>query len=255
MNMTMSPCALHRPEVTGSNNPTIVGCAAANKRQTRQNRPGQAGARLHFVSASRLATAPTQIVGVNVLPKRSVVLAPTLLEIRMASKLFGLLLITLTLATTTCARMIWPDSSKMFRPYLAALNVKDASKAAEWYRQNLGFQITKTMDFPQHDSLRIVFLKLDVFELELIQNRTSFDITKYVPNYDQEKAPIRGIAKLAFMVQNVRLLADTLRLKKVKILYGPFDDKPFSIRSVIIEDLEGNLLQFSEPLTAVSPGK
>ena len=137
------------------------------------------------------------------------------------------------------------DSSLALKPYLAALNVKDASKTADWYARNLGFAVTKVMDFPQYDSLRIIFLKRDAFELEVIQKRSSFDVRNVVPGYDQEKAPVQGIAKLAFMTHGLRQIADSLRQKGVKIRYGPFDDEAFGIRSVIFEDLEGNLLRFA----------
>ncbi len=173
----------------------------------------------------------------------------------MVSKFLILVLSTVVLTSAVHAVQSRSDSSRTLKPYLAALNVKDAAKTAEWYVRNLGFEITKTMDFPQYDSLRIIFLKLDKFELEVIQKKASFDIRKYVPEYDQEKAPVRGIAKLAFMVRGVNQLTDSLRLKGVRILYGPFDDEPFGIRTVIVEDLEGNLLQFSEPLEEVKPGK
>jgi catechol 2,3-dioxygenase-like lactoylglutathione lyase family enzyme len=170
----------------------------------------------------------------------------------MTSRIVRVVLITILVASVTEVGTAFADTSGILKPYLAALNVKDASKTADWYVTNLGFEVTRTMDFPQYDSLRIIFLRLDVFELEVIQKRASFSIRKYVPDYDQEKAPVRGIAKLAFMVRGVRQMAERLRQKGVKILYGPFDDEPFGIRSVIIEDLEGNLLQFSEPL---EPGK
>jgi hypothetical protein len=123
----------------------------------------------------------------------------------------GCLLIFMMIAMSTLPAIGSPDSSKTFRPYLAGLVVKDASRSAAWYCQNLGFEISKTMDFPQMDSLRIIFLKLGGFELELVQKRTSFGITKVVPGYDHEKTPLQGITKVAFMIHGVREVADRLR--------------------------------------------
>ncbi len=173
----------------------------------------------------------------------------------MSPRVAALVLLIVLGVSVLSAQTHPSDSSRALKPYLAALNAKDASKTAEWYVRNLGFAVMKVMDFPQYDSLRIIFLKLDAFELEVIQKRSSFDIRKFVPDYDQEKSPVRGIAKLAFMAHGIRQLADSLRQKAVKILYGPFDDEAFGIRSVIIEDLEGNLLQFSEPLDSGKSGK
>jgi catechol 2,3-dioxygenase-like lactoylglutathione lyase family enzyme len=173
----------------------------------------------------------------------------------MVHRLLLLSLFTVMLVLTTLAMQNPSDSSRTLKPYLAALNVRDASRTAEWYVRNLGFKTTRTMDFPQYDSLRIIFLKRDAFELELIQKKASFDIRKYVPDYDNEKAPVQGFTKVAFMVRGVKQLVDSLRQNGVKILYGPFDDEPFGIRTVIIEDSDGNLLQFSEPLETMNIGK
>jgi catechol 2,3-dioxygenase-like lactoylglutathione lyase family enzyme len=140
------------------------------------------------------------------------------------------------------------DSSGMLCPYLVGLIVADISKSADWYHEHLGFEIAKTMDFPELDSLRIVFLKRDASELELVQKRSSISIKKYVPDYDQNASPVQGITKVAFWVHDVSALADTLRMRGIKILYGPFNDETFKLRSMIIEDLDGNLLQFSQPL-------
>jgi catechol 2,3-dioxygenase-like lactoylglutathione lyase family enzyme len=166
----------------------------------------------------------------------------------MLSRVMTYTVILLVLAMPASAGRTLADSSRIFRPYLTALVVKDAAQSAGWYCQTLGFQITKNMDFPQYDTLRIIFLRLDMSELELIEKRSSFPLSKVVPGYDDEKAPVRGFSKVAFMVNDVRGLADSLRHRGVRIRYGPFEDEPFGIRTVIVEDPDGNLLQFSEPL-------
>ena len=110
----------------------------------------------------------------------------------------------------------------------------------------LGFDIFRNMDFPQYDGLRIVFMKRGETELELIQKRNSFSIRKFVPDYDGfDKAPLIGIAKIAFWVSDVDALAAELRAKNVKVLRGPYDDEDFGMRSLIIEDPDGNVLQFN----------
>jgi catechol 2,3-dioxygenase-like lactoylglutathione lyase family enzyme len=142
-----------------------------------------------------------------------------------------------------------PDSG--FRPYLIALVAADVDKTTEWYREKLGFDVIRSLDFPQYDGLRIVFMKREETELELIQKGNSFPIKKFVPDYDGfDKAPLIGIAKIAFWVSDVDALAGSLQAKKVKVLRTPYDDKDFGIRSLIIEDLDGNVLQFNQKLTA-----
>jgi catechol 2,3-dioxygenase-like lactoylglutathione lyase family enzyme len=138
---------------------------------------------------------------------------------------------------------------------LVALVVSDAVKSAEWYQQNLGFHTTRKMDFPQLDSLKIIFLRWGSFELELIQKKSSLAIAKIVAGYDQEKSPVQGFAKIAFRVENVDAMADSLRGKAVRISFGPFDDETFHLRSLIIQDRDGNYLQFSGPLQTEVPSE
>lgn len=164
----------------------------------------------------------------------------------MSKKIFCLVSILLLNPETGGVSPENSDSSEIFRPYLAGLVVADASRSAEWYQRNLGFEVTRRMTFPLSDSLVIIFLKRGAAELELIQKRNSFSIRKYLPDFDQEKTPLQGIAKVAFMVDDVSQLADSLRAGGVRILFGPFDDRALNLKSVIIEDPDGNVLQFSE---------
>lgn len=156
-------------------------------------------------------------------------------------------------ATTSNAQILRSrqelGSDSTFRPYLIAFVVTDVEKTAEWYKEQLGFDIVHKLDFPQYDSLRILFMKLGEVELELIQKKTSFSIKKYVPEYDGfDKAPLRGIAKIAFWVHDVNTLASNLQARKVKFLVNLHDEKDLGIRSFIIEDLDGNVLQFNQRL-------
>lgn len=133
------------------------------------------------------------------------------------------------------------------RPYLIAIVAADADKSAEWYEENLGFKITRKMDFPEYDSLKIIIMRSGASELELIQKKSGFSIKKYVPDYDGfDKAPLIGFAKIAFQVSDAAALADKLKEKKVKFLVDLYEDKDMGLRSFIIEDLDGNVLQFNQ---------
>ncbi len=142
------------------------------------------------------------------------------------------------------------DYTGSLRPSLAALVVPDVSRSAAWFRENLDFHVDREMTFPRGDSLKILFLKRDESTLELIQKNTSIPITKAVPGYDPENASLQGFAKIEFRTENVSLLAQRLKERGVKILFGPFDDDTFGVRSLIIQDGDGNALQFSEPLVS-----
>jgi len=139
------------------------------------------------------------------------------------------------------------NSDSTFRPYLIAIVAENVENTAAWYNDKLDFEIVRKMEFPKYDSLKIIFMKYGEVELELIQKKTSFTIKKYIPDYDGfDKSPLRGIAKIAFLVHNVDKLAGKLQSMNVKFLVNLYDDKEFGIRSFIIEDLDGNVLQFNQ---------
>jgi len=141
------------------------------------------------------------------------------------------------------------DSDSTFRPYLIAIVVVNVENTAAWYKDKLNFDIIRKMEFPEYDSLKIIHMKFGEVELELIQKKTSFTIKKYVPDYNGfANAPLQGIAKIAFYIHDVNTLANKLKSMDVKFLVKPYDDKDFGVRSFIIEDIDGNILQFNQRL-------
>ena len=93
-------------------------------------------------------------------------------------------------------------------------------------------------------------MKLGEVELELIQKNTSISISKFIPDYyaDVDKSPLRGFTKIAFLVNDVETLSEKLKQKEVKFYANLFRDDEFELWSFIIEDLDGNLLQFNQKI-------
>jgi catechol 2,3-dioxygenase-like lactoylglutathione lyase family enzyme len=140
-------------------------------------------------------------------------------------------------------------ADSVFRPYWIGIVVANAEKAANWYKEKLGFAIIRQMSFPDYDSMKIVHLELGKAVIELVQRKTSFSIKKYVPDYDGfGKSPMQGLVKVAFYVADATALASKLRAANVKFRVDIFDSKEFGVRSFIIEDLDGNFLQFNQRL-------
>ncbi len=98
-------------------------------------------------------------------------------------------------------------------------------------------------------SLRIVFLDLDGFELELIQAKgsLSFDaIRRRFPAVD-DRAQVRGFGKLAFEVRDARETASRFKQQGVTFVRDASAETGAARRWFIVEDRDGNWLQFVEP--------
>lgn len=131
------------------------------------------------------------------------------------------------------------------KPYWAGIVVADADASAAWYEVNLHFTITKEMNLPEH-RLRIVFLDFNGFTLELIESKDSVsvkDVKNHIPAL-KDRDKLQGFIKLGFLVHDVDVLAAELKRKGVKLAMEPTDDPPFGTKFFLVEDNDGNVLQF-----------
>lgn len=173
----------------------------------------------------------------------------------MLPKIFITVSLILTLCTKTYSQSNSSNqapilaSDTLFRPYLAAIVTEDVEKLSKWYAEKLGFIIARKMNLPEYDSLYIVFLKLGKAELELIQKKNTFSIKKYKSDYNGFTGDLlQGFTKVSFWVSDATTLANYLKTTGIKFVVNLFDDKILAVRSFIIADPDGNILQFSQPL-------
>lgn len=166
------------------------------------------------------------------------------------SKLFLVLCTFLALPVSwTQTKTILAKGTADARPYWAGISVSDADASARWYEEKLHFGLTKKMDLPQH-KLRIVFLELNGFTLELVEfkDSVSFDTArKRIPEL-KDRDKLRGFVKLGFLVGNVDVLAGELKRAGVKLRIELTEDRAFGNKFFLVEDPDGNVLQFFQTL-------
>jgi len=135
------------------------------------------------------------------------------------------------------------------KPYWAGIAVADVDASAAWYAANLYFTITKRLNLPEH-KLRIVFLDLDGFTLELIESKSSVsfeEVKRHMPAL-QDRDKLQGFTKLGFLVHDVDALALELKRKGVRLAMEPTNDPSFGTRFLLVSDNDGNMLQFFQQL-------
>jgi methylmalonyl-CoA/ethylmalonyl-CoA epimerase len=138
-----------------------------------------------------------------------------------------------------------PESPSDARPFWIGLSVPDAEASASWYQKELHFTVKKRLVLPEH-RLRIVFLELNGYTIELVESKTatSFEtVQKRIPKVKQ-RDNLNGVFKVGFLVSDVDALATELKSAGVKLLSGPSDDRAFGVRQFLVEDNAGNVLQF-----------
>lgn len=140
--------------------------------------------------------------------------------------------------STADARAIW-----------AGITVSNLDLSRKWYEEKLGFRLARNMDLPEH-KLRIVFLELNGFTLELIEFQQSVStatIKSRVPEL-KDRDHLQGFVKVGFRIANVDGLASELKAGGVKLRMEPTNDPEFHDRFLLVEDPDGNTLQFFHEL-------
>ena len=122
-----------------------------------------------------------------------------------------------------------------------ALSVKDLATTAAWYRQKLGFHEVKQSASSDGRS-RAIILDRDGIIVELIHHKLAASGTTLKKGY--KPYLIYGVFKVGFIVDDVDHTLDRLKANGVPVYNGPFNDDALHMRSFLIRDNEGNIIQF-----------
>jgi methylmalonyl-CoA/ethylmalonyl-CoA epimerase len=135
------------------------------------------------------------------------------------------------------------------RPYLVSVSVADLDETLKWYREKMGFALVRKMELPEH-KLRMAFVDLDGFQLELIEFKQSvpYDaIRKQFPVVD-DRAKVQGLGKLAFRVDDIETAAAEMKDKGATFVRDVTDNKEFGERWFMVADNSGNIIQFIQKM-------
>ncbi len=129
-------------------------------------------------------------------------------------------------------------------PSLIAIQVSNIDSSEAWYKNNLGFVVKDKKEFPDY-GLKISFLELNGFGLELVENKKSISRSELIKNYPKE-SEIQGFAKLTFKVDNIDAADSHLKKMGVKYLFNlqksniPGKENQMWL---MVSDIDGNWIQ------------
>ncbi len=154
-----------------------------------------------------------------------------------------LLFLFLTIVCFSCGKSLEPDSAVMqdVSGSLVALSTPDASAAAHWYEEKLGFNLVK--EGRMGKGLHFVLLRYGDNIVELIQNPKARPLSQAVPGI-KDPFEIHGIFKLGFTVRNLDHVFADLKQRGVKIEFNTTQLGDLRLRAFGIRDVDGNLMQF-----------
>lgn len=134
--------------------------------------------------------------------------------------------------------------SKYEEKHFTGLFVSNLDAALAWYRDKLDFEVIDTVN-NTGSGYRFALLAWNGTLIEMIEHPniiTGEQIKECYP----ENTGIRGFFKPGFYVKDLEEYQDNLKSRNVTILYPVLKAEGFArkLRLFIIEDLEGNMIQF-----------
>ena len=139
------------------------------------------------------------------------------------------------------------DSNNPFtRPYhlhTVAISVANLEHSIAWYEKNLGFRLTQRRDFHESQILTAILGGVG-FQLELIQNAHSMPLAHFLADPSQPTL-IQGYKKIVIQTRELEALYELLQEHDVTFVYPDIQETPGVWGQwFMIEDLDGNILQF-----------
>ena len=159
-----------------------------------------------------------------------------------------LVYVCLVISNWGCSPNVQTTEEDTFRPSLLALFVEDIDRSIDWYTEKLHFKIEKeTEEYPDY-GLKIAFLELNDFHLEIIEKLDSFKKVDVAPDDDEY---IGGTFKTGFTTKDLESLYNELKKHDDVTFITGIGELPerqlptkWPSKYFLITDPDGNFLQF-----------
>ena len=123
-----------------------------------------------------------------------------------------------------------------------AINVSNADSAAVWYEELLGVKLLKEIRMP--DGFGHIRIEGSEFLMvEILRAKDSRSLTHCNLERNQSHL-LRGYFKTGLFVEDIHKAREYFKSKGVDVRHDVFSDKETATVSFILEDPDGNMLQF-----------
>jgi catechol 2,3-dioxygenase-like lactoylglutathione lyase family enzyme len=144
-----------------------------------------------------------------------------------------------------------PQAAAGLRFDHVSLNVRDFEAALAWYQAKLGFRVEVTWRVTALNGKRLAYLRLNDTMLELVEADAGGIGLPEAMSFPDHFART-GYGHLCFRVENADAVLDGLATEGVPTFVRAetydLDGTPFRRRVGFVKDMEGNVLEFGEPL-------
>ena len=147
-----------------------------------------------------------------------------------------------------------PTTAAAMRFDHVSLNVRDFEAALAWYQAKLGFRVEVAWRVAALNGKRLAYLRLNDTVLELVEADLGGIGLPEAMSFPEHFART-GYGHLCFRVENADAVLDGLAAEGVPTFVRAetydLDGTPFQRRVGFVKDIEGNVLEFGEPLRRI----
>ena len=133
-------------------------------------------------------------------------------------------------------------------PFFIAIIVPEVDASAQWYVDNLGFEIIKTNEYPDY-GMKAKILRTGDFQIEMFEHKDAIDPNEFIPD-EENKMLQHGLFKYGFITSNAEELLNQLKGKNVPIYREMYEDVEFGYKYFFVKDYSGNIIQIFEKLSS-----
>ncbi len=132
-------------------------------------------------------------------------------------------------------------------PFFFALSVADVDASVDWYERLFAFETSRQVDLPER-GLRIRLLARPGALLELIESSAAAPLVRHAPAVER-RHEVHGVFKFGFLVADLDEMMDTLEREGVPPRGEVIVEPDGTLRSLQVEDPDGNVVQVFEHLS------
>lgn len=134
-----------------------------------------------------------------------------------------------------------PDLSGFPRLLSVCISVEDVKRCAQWYVDRLGFEVIQWREFTEYDAY-VAYLRCRELVLELAQTAGSVAVPRPGPPHH---GSVRGISQITFYVVDIDDARRWVEERGLAVVTETITVSDLGISSFFIEDIEGNIIEFS----------
>ncbi|MFN8635320.1 MAG: VOC family protein [Chloroflexota bacterium] len=122
--------------------------------------------------------------------------------------------------------------------------VRDIDAVVDWYAENFGFAVDRRADFPDYGTI-VIMIRSGEVRIELLHDANFEPFVR--PNPPAHSAR-QGVTQIQFFVDDLSAFVERVKARPdIEIAWDMIDITVLRLKHFFIRDIEGNLIQISEP--------